>query len=883
VKQSADLPIDYAGMGSSRGRSCSTTESWNGIVVGRIACCGKGFAAMQNQNEANLLALIDSSEDMWGSVDLNYRMLVFNKNFARYIQSCFGVEIAVGMNPADILPQERASAWPHLYQRALTHGAFRCEYTLSDGRVYEISVYPLLEHGTATGVSVYGRDITDRKQAEEKLSASTKALQLSEERYRAAFETNLDAICINRLSDGEFVDANDSFLSTLGYNREDVVGERLLDLGIWVDMADRQRLMDALHRESRCRNLVIRFRKKDGGIFWGQLSASLIEINGVVCILTITRDITVSRTNEERYRTVFQTTQDGITISRTNDGHYIDVNKSFLDFMGYEREEMIGRSSLEIGIWVDLTDRQRLIDLIHNHKSFRDESVQFRKKSGEILWALISASEIEIEGEPCLMSVVRDVTEAREAAQKIEDLAHYDQLTHLPNRKLLLDRMRQALVTSCRSGRKCALLLVDLDNVRTLNDLMGHYVGDLMLQEVAQRLSYSVREFDLVARIGGDEFVVLLEELSDVTGHAAEQARIVGEKLLASLAQPCMLNGREVLCTCSIGISVCEDQRLEAGELLQQADIAMDKAKAAGRNTLRFFSPDLQAAVSERAALEDDLREAIRGQQFLLYYQPQVSHGIIVGTEALIRWHHPRRGVLFPSDFISLAEETGLILDMGGWVLESACEQIARWSRRAETAHLSVAVNISALQFRQPEFEQHVLAALKRIGADPRRLKLELTESMLVDNIEEVIAKMTRLRSYEISFSLDDFGTGYSSLSYLKRLPLDQLKIDRAFVRDILTDSSSGAIAETIISLGKAMGMPVIAEGVESEEQRIFLARLGCHAYQGYLTSRPLPVNEFEDLVTALNEVAAPSQYVPGEGWLGRCSDRGHSTHPAMS
>jgi diguanylate cyclase (GGDEF)-like protein/PAS domain S-box-containing protein len=813
---------------------------------------------MHNQHEANLLALIDSSEDMWGSVDLNYCMLVFNKNFARYIQSCFGVEIRVGMNPADVLPPERAAAWPHLYQRALTHGAFCSEYVLSDGRIYEMSVYPLLDQGMATGVSVYGRDITDRKQAEEKLSASTKALRLSEERYRTAFETNLDAICINRLSDGVFLDANNSFLVSLGCNREDLVGERALDLGIWVDMADRQRLMDALHSESHCRNLVTRFRKKDGGIFWGQLSASLIEVDGAVCILTITRDITASRMNEERYRTVFQTTQDGITISHTNDGHYIDVNKSFLDFTGYEREELIGRSSLDIGIWVDHADRQRLIDLIRNHKSFRDESVQFRKKSGETLWTLVSASEIEIEGEPCLMSVVRDVTEAREAAQKIENLAHYDQLTHLPNRKLLLDRMRQALETSYRSSRKCALLLVDLDNVRTLNDLMGHHVGDQMLQEVARRLSYSVRDMDLVARFGGDEFVVMLEDLNERTEYATEQARVVGSKLLASLAQPCILNGREVLCTCSIGISVCGDQRLEAGVLLQQADIAMDQAKAAGRNTLRFFSPDLQAAVSKRAELEDDLREAIRDQQFLLYYQPQVSHGRVVGTEALIRWRHPRRGVLSPGDFIPIAEETGLILDMGAWVLESACEQIARWSRRTETSHLSVAVNISALQFCQPEFEQHVLDALQRTEADPRRLKLELTESMLVDNIEEIIAKMSSLRSHEISFSLDDFGTGYSSLSYLKRLPLDQLKIDRSFVRDILTDPSSGAIAETIVSLGKTMGMSVIAEGVESEEQRIFLAQLGCHAYQGYLTSRPLPVDDFENLLSARSETATP-------------------------
>jgi diguanylate cyclase (GGDEF)-like protein len=391
-----------------------------------------------------------------------------------------------------------------------------------------------------------------------------------------------------------------------------------------------------------------------------------------------------------------------------------------------------------------------------------------------------------------------------------------------------------------------------------LNDTLGHQAGDQLLQEAAKRITASVRETDFVARIGGDEFLVMLEELGEAPDHAAKQAKTVGEKLLTALAQPYLLNGRECLSTSSIGITVFGDRREETTEVLQQADIAMDHAKAAGRNTLRFFSPALGAAVSARAALEEDLRQAIGSGQFLLYYQPQVIRGMVTGAEALIRWKHPSCGIVPPDRFIPLAEETGLILPIGDWVLETACEQIASWAREKETAHLSVAVNISARQFRQPEFEQKVLAALKRTGADPRNLKLELTESMLLDNIEEVIAKMTNLRSHEIGFSLDDFGTGYSSLSYLKRLPLDQLKIDRTFVRDILTDISSGAIAETIISLGRAMGMPVIAEGVETEEQRVFLARRGCHAFQGYLTSRPLPLDEFQSLLKALAKICIP-------------------------
>jgi len=304
-----------------------------------------------------------------------------------------------------------------------------------------------------------------------------------------------------------------------------------------------------------------------------------------------------------------------------------------------------------------------------------------------------------------------------------------------------------------------------------------------------------------------------------------------------------------------MGITILGEGREDASEALQQADIALDQAKSAGKNSLHFFTPDLRAAISARTNLEEELRRAIRKKQFILYYQPQVNRGQIVGSEALVRWKHPKRGILAPGGFIGLAEETGLILDLGRWVLEEACEQIARWARKPETAQLTVAVNISALQFRQPEFEQQVLNVLRRSGANPGNLKLELTESMLVDNIEAVIHKMTCLRSQGISFSLDDFGTGYSSLTYLKRLPLNQLKIDRSFVKDILTDASSGAIAETIISLGKAMSLPVIAEGVETEEQRVYLARLGCHAFQGYLTSRPVPLVEFESLLEALRKI----------------------------
>jgi diguanylate cyclase (GGDEF)-like protein len=465
------------------------------------------------------------------------------------------------------------------------------------------------------------------------------------------------------------------------------------------------------------------------------------------------------------------------------------------------------------------------------------------------MWGVMSASLMEIEGVPCIISITRDISAAKAAENTIRSLAFYDPLTGLPNRRLLLERLRQPLAAGARNLRSQALLLVDLDHFKILNDTLGHRAGDLMLKEVARRVAAAVHEGDTVCRLGGDEFVVMIENLSNVAEEAAAQAKAVGEHVLAAIDLPYSIENREYLLTASIGIAVFAGRQKSVDDVLQQADIAMDQAKAAGRNTMRFFSPALQAAVNARAAMEVDLRQAIKTNQFLLYYQPQVERGRVTGAEALIRWNHPMRGLVMPDDFIPLAEESRLILPMGNWVLETACAQIATWARQKQTARLIVAVNISALQFRQPEFVEQVLSALARTGANPENLRLELTESILVENIEEVIAKMTQLRLHGLRFSLDDFGTGYSSLAYLKRLPLDCLKIDRSFVRDILIDSTSGAIARAIISVGHAIGLSVMAEGVETEKQRSLLAGLGCHSFQGYLLSRPLPLEQFEEFI----------------------------------
>jgi diguanylate cyclase (GGDEF)-like protein/PAS domain S-box-containing protein len=611
-----------------------------------------------------------------------------------------------------------------------------------------------------------------------------------------------------------------------------------------------------------------RYVRKDGSLTWVMLTVS-IQRDGEgrpVHYISLAQDINARkqaeerlavtqealRVNEERYRIAFQMTLDAVNLNRLSDGMYIECNKAFLDIEGYTREEVVGRTSLELNIWADPRDRTAMTEIVRQSGVCRNLEARFRKKNGEIFWGLMSASLIELDGVPCVLSVTRDISEAKMAEDKIRNLAFYDPLTGLPNRRLLMERLRQTQAAGRRSGRKRALLFVDLDNFKTLNDTLGHSTGDLMLQEVARRLSICIREADTVARLGGDEFVVMLEDLSEIPEDAAAHSKAVAEKILANIGQPYLLAGRECLSTSSIGITVFGDQKEDPNEILQQADIAMYQAKAIGRNTMHFFAPALQAAVNARAALEEELRMAIRENQFVLWYQPQVDRGRLIGVEALLRWKHPQRGVLLPGDFIPAAEETGLILPLGIWVLETAFSQASAWANSKKTALIRVAVNVSVLQFRQHDFVEQVLAALDRTGANPECLMLEITESMLLDNIEDVMAKMTSLKSHGLRFSLDDFGTGYSSLAYLKRLPLDELKIDRTFVRDILADTTSRAIAQAIISLSRAMGLSMLAEGVETEEQRAFLAHLGCHSFQGYLFSRPLPPEDLQLLLTNL-------------------------------
>lgn len=447
----------------------------------------------------------------------------------------------------------------------------------------------------------------------------------------------------------------------------------------------------------------------------------------------------------------------------------------------------------------------------------------------------------------------RQLAELRrlQTEDEIKHQAFYDPLTGLPNRRLLVDRFHQAFASSARSGREGALLFIDLDNFKDINNTLGHDIGDLLLQQAAQRLESCMREGDTLARIGGDEFGVMLEDLSKQPIEAAIQAKAVGEKILAALNQPYQLAMHKYRSTASIGATLFSDHGKTAEELLKRADIAMSQAKKAGRNTLSFFNQKMQDIINTRTTLEGELRKALENHQFHLYYQIQVdsSHRPL-GAEALIRWMHPENGLVSPTQFIPLAEETGLILPIGQWVLETVCAQLKVWEQNALTRDLVLAVNVSAKQFHQADFVAQVQALVQRHAINPALLKLELTEGMLLENIEGTITTMNSLHEIGVLFSLDDFGTGYSSLQYLKRLPLDQLKIDQSFVHDLASNSSDKAIVRAITAMAQSLDLDVIAEGVETEAQQQLLLGKGCTHYQGYLFGKPMPIEQFELLLT---------------------------------
>ena len=644
--------------------------------------------------------------------------------------------------------------------------------------------------------------------------------------------------------------ANSASERMSGYSADELRGISCSILqGAETSAETKEQIRNALDAAQPFHGEILNYRK-DGTPFWNALSISpVFDAQGRVNqFVGIQYDVTQRKQADVELRIAAKAFESQVAMLVADaDGIILRVNQAFTQTTGYSADEAIGKktSLLKSGrhdkafyaqFWQTLKEQKSWQGVIWN-----------RRKSGSVYaeWLTINAvlaPDGLITHYVCAFS---DITQNKEAEAEVHRLAYYDQLTQFPNRRLLQDRLGQALVSAQRSGIHGAVLFLDLDNFSTFNDTRGHEAGDQLLTQVALRLRQTLRNVDTVARPGGDEFVAILEELGEEAEGAAARARHLGQQLCGAIAHPYELNGQRYTSTVSVGICLFHGGET-VEQLLKNAEIAMYQAKASGRNTVRFFDPEMQASLDRHSALENDLRQALAHKELLLYYQPQVDRsGRILGAEILLRWKHPLRGFISPVDFIPLAEETGLILPIGQWVMEGACNQVKQWSSDPVASQLKVSVNVSSLQFRQDDFVERVSLLIRESGIDATRLKLELTETLVLGDIENTIMKMLALRQTGVSFSMDDFGTGYSSLAYLTRLPLDEIKIDKSFVSSLPGNHNDEIIAQTIISMGQSLGLRVVAEGVETEEQRVFLEAHGCHAYQGYLFSRPVPLEEF--------------------------------------
>ncbi|WP_026436529.1 EAL domain-containing protein [Acidovorax sp. JHL-9] len=712
-------------------------------------------------------------------------------------------------------------------------------------------------------VAVLGRQ---RALALARARVSDDARRQSEERFRAVFRQAAVGMAQVDTQTGQFVRVNQKYGDILGYSVEQMVRMDFQTISHPAELAEDLALLERLKAgEISEYHMETRYFHRDGHTVWVDLTVSPMWAPGAQpgFHIAVVQDITARkqmedhlRKSELRLRSILQRLPVGVCLVQ-QDGRMVFRNDQFVQICGYTEDDVPTGQDWWPAVYPDVQYRERTraewtaarTQAIAGDGTIAAGEYTIHCKDGqqrtvEIAGAMVDGGH--------LFTLV-DLSQRKADEEEIRYLAFYDPLTRLPNRRLLRDRLQQALAASARHRRSGALLLLDLDNFKTLNETQGHECGDMLLQQVAQRLLGCVHEDDTVARQGGDEFVVVLEDLGNNPEEAAARSEETGQKILATLREPYQLHGEVHHSSLSMGITIFSGMRETVDELLKRADLAMYQAKSAGRDTLRFYDPQMQAAVSARAAMEQDLRAGLAQGQFELYYQAQIEQGRITGAEALLRWRHPQGGFISPAQFIPLAEESGLILPLGEWVLKTACERLALWSEQPGLASLCLAVNVSPRQFHQADFVPQVLAALAGTGADGHLLKLELTEGLLLDDVEDTIEKMGQLRAYGVGFSLDDFGTGYSSLAYLKRLPLDQLKIDQNFVRDVLTDPNDAAIARTVVALATSLGLRVIAEGVETEAQREFLARNHCHAWQGFLLSPPLPAAEFEALVLQTN------------------------------
>jgi len=824
-------------------------------------------------------------------------------------------------------------------------------------------------------------DTSERKRAEN-------ALRASEEKFAKAFMHTPDAVAITDRATGRFIEVNPSFEQQFGWSSAEAVGRTSLELGIWADPSDRQRMLDAA--QTGClNNLEVRLFSRDGSVTSNLLFGGEIELNGTSCLVLTVRNITEQRVqeqalnesrqrlrlalesadlgtwdwhipssrlfasarasqlqgleplpfegafldffrqvpmedrhslrqsyqslvaehrshyqvtyrvqlengglrflestaklqlddtgqpqrmvgtlvdiserllreqrlqaSEEKFAKAFHSSPDAITITERDSGRYIEVNEGFTRITGYLPDEVVGRTAFELDIWAYPEERVRMIEHLTQQGQVLHMEMHGRHRDGEVRLVDVSVQPIELNGVPCLLLTARDISELKQAQAQVQHLAYHDALTNLPNRALLMDRLTQQIALLKRHDLRGALLFLDLDHFKHINDSLGHPVGDSVLRLVTARLEASVRLEDTVARLGGDEFVVLLSGLEGKRSEVTRHVRQVADKLRQLLAEPMLLDGHRLQVTPSIGVALIPDHGNTPADLLKRADIALYRAKDSGRNAIQLFRTTMQDAASARLRLENDLRLALARGEFELHFQPQVDarDGKVVGAEALLRWQHPQLGPQSPAQFIQVLEESGLIVEVGGWVLAEACHFCAQLlaDSLVDSERFSLCVNISPRQFRQHDFVERVASSLRDSQLPNAMLKLEITEGIVIQNIDDTVGKMLRLKKHGVSFAMDDFGTGYSSLTYLKRLPVDMLKIDQSFVRDATHDPNDAEIIRAIVAMARSLGLALIAEGVEQQDQLDFLQSQDCHLYQGYLFSKPLPQDAFRELL----------------------------------
>ncbi|MCW3147844.1 EAL domain-containing protein [Stutzerimonas stutzeri] len=692
-----------------------------------------------------------------------------------------------------------------------------------------------------------------------KRNETEQALKFSEARMRAIADALPDLLLVID-EDGRYLDIICSERSLLYDDAARLMGRRLHDV---MSPAEEQRFLEFIHQtlQSSSPQLIEYSMATLGGqkVFEGRALPLDMPDTEKRAVVWLSRDVTdrVNAELEQRIAAIAFESQQGMLITDA-DNRIIRVNKAFTEISGYSAEEAVGQTTSLLTSGKHGPDFYRAMWASIAATGTWSGEIWNRRKSGEVFpeWLTISSVRNAKGTISHYVAAFTDITDRKVAEERIHHLAFYDPLTSLPNRRLLLDRLRQAMASSTRSGQLGALMFIDLDNFKNINDLHGHQTGDEVLQLAAARLTAEVRASDTVARLGGDEFVVMLESLASDPEQAATLAEHIGMKLLISLDQPYRIDDLSLHSSASIGVVLFGEDDSSSEELMKRADMSMYEAKMSGKNALRFFDPHMQQAVQDRLRLEEEIRQGLTASEFVLHFQPQLEQRRgLIGAEALVRWRHPQRGLLSPGAFIGQAEHAGLIHELDIVVLKQACDQLAAWAGHPHFAELTLAVNLSAHLLYQDNFITRLLDLLQRSGANPQRLKLELTETLLLDNMPEAIARMNQLKAHGIRFSIDDFGTGYSSMSYLQQLPLDQLKIDQAFVHGLPGDAASLTIVRATCALAAGLGLEVIAEGVENEQQRALLLANGCHRFQGYLFGKPMPIAEFErvahDLMTS--------------------------------